>query len=46
MAEKEIRSITDVISVIAKPSETLVNAVTSSVIRWSGLSIVGSLSIL
>ena len=45
MPEKETRSMADVISVIAKSSETRVKAVTSSVIRWSGLSTAGSFSI-
>ena len=37
---------TDVINVMKKSSETLVNAVTSSQIRWSGLSRSRSTSIL
>ena len=46
MPLKEIRSITEVIRVMAKSRETRVKAETSSVMRWSGLSIVGSSSIL
>ncbi len=46
MPEKETRSIADVISVMKKSSETRVNAVTSSQIRWSGLSRSRSTSIL
>ena len=36
---------TDVIRVMAKSSDTLVKAETSSVSRWSGLSTAGSFSI-
>ena len=46
MPEKEKRSMAAVQSVMKKSSETLVKAVTSSVMRWSGLSISGSISIL